>query len=141
MEKHDVPRSWYQGVAHPDLMKRFVKAANGNKNFKGGAAGEFTQLMIDTTAESDVCVGLAILAFAIESSVSRLYQFIWDGLKKSGVIAADQFVFFPLHILIDDGHADALKDAWFTAYKRDPATCFQKSYDVTKKILDARVKW
>jgi len=141
MEKHGIPRGWYKGIAHPNLMQRFVLAAKGDKSFQGGAAGEFTQLMINATAESDVCVGLAILAFAIESSVSRLYQFIWDGLKKSKVIGESEFVFFPLHILIDDGHADALKEAWFTAFKRNPYTCFEQSYDMTKKILDARVKW
>jgi L-fuculose-phosphate aldolase len=141
MEKHDIGRESYNGIAHPKLMKRFVKAAKANENFEGGAAGKFTDLMIDTTANSDVCVGLAILAFAIESTVSRLYSFIWDGLKMSKVLKKSDYVFFPLHILIDDGHADALKTAWWRYYQKSPNTCLESSYKATKMILDARVQW
>jgi len=51
------------------------------------------------------------------------------------------YVFFPLHILIDDGHADALKEAWLIEYAKSPQECLDKSYKAVSTILDARVDW
>jgi len=121
-------------------MRRFVTASKADTEFNSGVAREFTDLMISTTKEGDACVGLAIMAFAIESTVSRLYQFIWDGLKLSSM-EPSAYAFFPLHVLIDDGHADALKVAWMKQYDLNPKQCYENSYNAVKTILDARAQW
>ena len=63
-----------------------VRASKGDNTYNDGAAKDFTELMIDLTARSTACEGLAILSFAIEMTVSSLYKFIWDGLKKSKIL-------------------------------------------------------
>ena len=35
----------------------------------------------------------------------------------------DDFVFFPLHILVDDGHADHFKEKFFELYAQDREQC------------------
>lgn len=47
----------------------------------------------------------------------------------------DDFVFFPPHILIDDGHADHLKGA---LYARDPSQC-AKAPEAVHKVMVLRV--
>lgn len=138
LEENGVDRNDFNGVSHPILMKRFVTESKADPTYNEGAAREFTDLMINLTNDGDDCVGLAIMAFAIESTVSRLYQFIWEGLKKSSMDPS-AYVFFPLHILIDDGHADALIQAWLNSFKRNPQSCYDNSYSAVKQILDARV--
>merc|ERR1712098_242866 len=81
----------------------------------------------------------AVIGFAIEETVSRLYQFVWKGLKDHTPLTGEQVVFFPLHILIDDGHADLLKLGFKHYVVNEPELC-RGSKEVVQKVLDMRIK-
>merc|ERR1739848_308456 len=72
-------------------------------------------------------------------SSSRLYEFIWNGLKDHTPLSGDQIVFFPLHILIDDGHADLLKLGFKHFVQNQPELC-QQSESIINQVLERRIK-
>merc|ERR1719385_425155 len=99
----------------------------------------FTKYMVNLYGESNVCESLAVIGFAIEESVSRLYEFIWNGLRDHTPLTGDQIVFFPLHILIDDGHADLLKLGFKHFLQNQPALC-EGAETVIRDVLRRRIK-
>merc|ERR1711994_511816 len=99
----------------------------------------FTKYMVNLYGESNVCESLAVIGFAIEESVSRLYEFIWNGLRNHTPLTGDQMVFFPLHILIDDGHADLLKLGFKHFLENEPTLCVNAEA-VIRDVLRRRIK-
>merc|ERR1719384_2248179 len=104
-----------------------------------GPGEVFTKFMLNLYGESNVCESLAVIGFAIEESVSSLYHFIWNGLQHHTPLTGDQIVFFPLHILIDDGHADLLKLGFKHYLQNEPALCVNAEA-VIRDVLRRRIK-
>jgi len=79
--------------------------------------------------------------FAIEETVSTLYEFIWNGLNRHTQLSPDQIVFFPLHIFLDDGHADLLKMG-FSHYVQSEKyqTMCDDTEAIIQSVLDRRVR-
>eukprot|EP01083_Nonionella_stella_P253857 873141_1 len=94
-----------QRLYHPDDLSQLQEAQLFNPNGNDTPGEVFTKYMIHLYKNTNACESLAIIGFAIEETVSRLYEYIWNGLQHHTVLSDEQIVFFPLHILIDDGHA------------------------------------
>ena len=69
----------------------------------------FIESMINLCLESEADACAAILAYATEGIVPRLYSIFRDGLRMAG-LHDRELLFFDLHIECDDGHADILDD-------------------------------
>ena len=110
MEEHGIPREWYNKIPHKQLTHSFAKALGIDPASVSmdTAGGRFTNYMLNLYKNANACEGMAILAYAIEDTVSRMYTHIWNGMKRTTTNPRD-YVFFPLHILLDDDHADLLK--------------------------------
>jgi hypothetical protein len=149
-----IAEEWYNRIPHKLLSQRFFEslgidpAAIPVVESEDGALVEseddgpgelFTKFMLNLYGESNVCESLAVIGFAIEESVSRLYEFIWNGLRDHTPLSGDQIVFFPLHILIDDGHADLLKLGFKHFVQNEPALCSGVD-DVVHNVLRRRIK-
>lgn len=140
LEEHGVRRDLVDKKAHAKLIRHFldtvgVKSEDFENTNTIGAV--FTRDILKMYDEANACEALAIIGFAIEQTVASLYQFIWDGLKSHTSMNPDDFVFFPLHILVDDGHADHLKNAFHALYSRDKEQC-KNAPTVVRAVLDRR---
>ena len=142
LEAAGVKRSLVSGVPHKVLIKHFLNVTGVTEEMLSEASGSigaaFTKDMLDLYESANACEALAVIGFAIEQTVPTLYQFIWDGLKRSPM-AADDYVFFPLHILVDDGHSDLLKGAFAREWAKDPAQC-QHAEALVYRVLDRRTQ-
>jgi hypothetical protein len=140
LEGSGISRDLVNKVPHRFLIKRFLEAVGVDPSKltvdqdTPGAA--FTRGMLTMYEEMNACEALAVIGFAIEQTVSGLYSYIWEGLKKSSM-PADDYVFFPLHILVDDGHADLLKGAFAREWVRNPAQC-ANAEKIVFDVLDTR---
>jgi L-fuculose-phosphate aldolase len=139
--KSGIPEEHYNGIPHRILMKRLVKSVSSLKytqeedNLSPGDL--FTNFMLDTLNNSSGCVCTAVIGFAIESTVSKLYNYIWKGFQKSSKKPFD-YVFLPLHILVDDNHADDLIKSYEILFNNNSIEC-DGSLVTVKRILDERV--
>ena len=140
LESHGIRRELIDKIPHTKLIRHFldtigVQQADFDDKTTIGAV--FTADILKMYDEANACEALAIIGFAIEQTVSSLYQFIWDGLKHHTSMNPDDFVFFPLHILVDDGHADHLKNAFSALYARDRNQC-SNAATVVRQVLARR---
>merc|ERR1711862_504309 len=97
-----------------------------------------TRQMLKITKEASACHGIAVLAYAIEDTVSRMYTYIWEGLKNSDVMSPEDYTFFPLHILVDDKHSGLLKDAYKYLIGLNDGTC-EGSLETVEDVLEKSV--
>jgi len=151
-----IEEEWYNKIPHKILSQRFFESLgidpesipmisfsdDGTRlvaTEEDGPGELFTKFMINLYGDSNVCESLAVIGFAIEESVSRLYEYIWNGLRDHTELTGDQIVFFPLHILIDDGHADLLKLGFKHYVQNEPQLC-SKSETVINDVLEKRIK-
>lgn len=143
LRSHNISPQWIDKIPHKLLMQRFVNSTGLNANelmaqgITDSPGGRFTRFMLDLYANATACEGLAILGFAIEETVSTLYQFIWSGLQKTDQRPED-YVFFPLHIVVDDGHADLLKKSYKFYLTSDLFTTCTNSAKIVMDVLDRR---
>merc|ERR1711953_520046 len=140
MEAKGYKREWFNGLPHKALSVRFLKALNIDvaKVSSDTPGGRFTTFMLDTLEQATACEALSVLSFAIEETVSTLYQYIWEGLQKTSLGKQD-YVFFPLHILLDDGHADLLKQGFDHYAVHEPESC-AKTPELVERVMARRTQ-
>lgn len=138
MEEHGINREWFDKLPHKRLSERFLQSLEIDiKTVSSDSpGGRFTTFMIESLQNATACEALAVLGFAIEETVSTLYMYIWNGLKKTS-LTTEQIVFFPLHILVDDGHADLLKQGFEKYLHAQPETC-ANAEAIVKGIMKRR---
>ncbi|CAE7433531.1 unnamed protein product, partial [Symbiodinium microadriaticum] len=132
-----IPREHFDQLPHKVLITNFLSAVGVEAdalNNMGSPGGRFTTWILNLYRDANACEALAIVGFAIEETVSILYQFIWDGLKKTDMNPQD-YVFFPLHILVDDHHADLLITAFANYMKTTPEAC-ARAPELVMSMLD-----
>lgn len=139
---HGIKADLVKGIPHTVLIRRFLERVNVSQaDFENtetiGAV--FTRDILQMYNESNACEAIAMIGFSVEQTVPTLYQYIWDGLKHHTEMTPEDIVFFPLHILVDDGHADHLKDAFKALYARDPWMC-ANARDKVHQVLRRRSK-
>jgi len=142
MERAGVARELIAKKPHTVLIRHFldvVGATPADLDDKTTIGAKFTADILDMYDKANACEALAIIGFAIEQTVPTLYQFIWDGLKNHTTMNPNDFVFFPLHILVDDGHADHLKDAFTALYARGKDQCANAA-ETVRTVLNRRSK-
>ncbi len=109
LEQHGIKSEWVSGIPHVQLWERFRKALGipvGEQSFSS-AALRFNQFSLNYLAESTATQGVVALGVATESIVPSMYEKLHQALKKSSLQPQD-YVFFPLHYIVDEGHAETL---------------------------------
>lgn len=101
-----------QGVPHSILFSRFCDAATDLcPDAEAAPPSEFAHLWKHnflSLCELDECVGIGALGIGTELIVSDVYDQILSGLAKFSNISDNDRVFFDLHCVCDDAHADQL---------------------------------
>ena len=144
METKGFDRDSFNNIPHRILINTFLNKLNVDASeFKNvdSPGYKFTQYMFNKYATTTPCESLAIIAFGIEDTVSTLYTYIIKGLEKTDIPKND-YVFFPLHTYIDDGHANVLKKQFEKYVEMDIINntneCTNAGNHI-KEVLDARV--
>lgn len=140
-----IESEWFDKIPHKYLYNRFLTSLNidsqsiDEQEYKNRAGNTFATAMYEAYENSNACEGLSVIGFAIEETVSTLYQYLWNGMKNHTQISDRDLVFFPLHIIIDDGHADLLKLAYQSILNSYPETC-SKTKDIVNDALHNRIR-
>jgi len=125
---YGIKRETIIDVPHSELLRRFlVKSgasdAVGDLQLDESIGGRFIRDMLEITSNTNACEAIAVIGFAVEDTAATLYRYIWDGIREHTVMNPDDYVFLPLHVLIDDEHSEHLKQAFTRAYIRNKADC------------------
>lgn len=126
LQRHGIEAEWVAGIPHPQLLRSFLNKVGVTDNDIENPhtiGGNFARDILYLYDQSNPCEALAIIAFGIEKTVSHLYQYLWSGFEKQSFIEKKDYVFFPLHVLVDDGHADHLIESFHRLYEKDPGMC------------------
>lgn len=97
---------------HSELFRLFLSKGLGldiKKIQASQAAKQFVDSTIALCLESSPADCVAVLTFATEGIVSRLYTIFIEGLKKAG-LEEENLRFFELHVECDDDHAETLQN-------------------------------
>lgn len=109
LEQHGIKAAWVRDIPHVQLWERFRQALDipsGEQSFSP-AAVRFNQFSLNYLADITATQGVVALGVATERIVPAMYEKIHQALKKSTLKPA-HYVFFPLHYIVDEGHADTL---------------------------------
>ncbi len=95
-------------AAHANILKRFVSARFGEAPPPDAEISDrLAARYLDMIETSHPFVAVALLAFACEAIVSRLYSHFVDGMRECG-FGEDELAFFTMHMGCDDAHAAEL---------------------------------
>lgn len=105
-----VDPEWIKGIAHPVLFKRFALAVGADLRKKADLdvicwREQFYQLLLTGSVEE--CLGA--LGLGTEFIVKPTYENFLPALENSG-ISMEDYVFFPLHTLVDDHHNETIME-------------------------------
>jgi pyrroloquinoline-quinone synthase len=97
-------------LVHPELFRRLTRAIGiDDVQLASIPTAPETQFMIDTYLGLSQRYGylsaLGAVCFASEGIVNALYTQIYHGIRDCGPIAADDLMFFDVHIHVDESHA------------------------------------
>ena len=136
-------RECFDKIPHRILIKLLLNKLEVNESLLNDPLQpgyKFTDFMFNKYKNSTGCQDLAIIGYAIESTISTLYTHIYNGINYTNISKCDS-VFFPLHIFIDDGHADVIKSTFKKMLqdniKNNKNEC-ENANEIIKEVLDKR---
>jgi len=96
---------WVQGIAHPQLFRRFQKAIGAEPDARPGIEvsiwrESFLSLIHGNSAVSAV----GAIGLGTESIVKHIYKPIIESIQNNTSLSLEEYVFFPLHTEVDDEH-------------------------------------
>eukprot|EP00494_Astrolonche_serrata_P028413 UN28679 len=110
LESHGIMRKDIDGITHTNLYQRMfeplgIKYSEDLKNTNETEI--FIQDLQNKMKNENILVSLGTLGFAAEEIVPVLYKKITDAFDKTDLKSRD-YVFYPLHVYIDEGHGDKM---------------------------------
>jgi pyrroloquinoline quinone (PQQ) biosynthesis protein C len=131
-------------LTHPALFRRFLRALGISP-----AMVEATRPLPETTnmieTYQQVCreahwlEAMGAMGPGTECVVSQLYKPIEDGLKASGVLTSEDYIFWTVHIVCDDGHGQNIIDA-MAPFASNPENAAMVARGA-RRVLEARRRW
>jgi pyrroloquinoline quinone (PQQ) biosynthesis protein C len=100
---------WIEGIPHPELFKRFTKSICSTSE-QGDALEAicWRELVLSTLSSVDEAEAVGIIGLGTEHIVKHIYHYILSAIKLHGKISRQDSIFFELHCLVDDDHAESL---------------------------------
>jgi len=102
-----------EGVPHSQLFLRFQRAVGVDAQYMRLAqpcqAGMLWQQQFLELCSTSECVGVGAIGLGTEMIVSRIYSKILDGLTAHSTLTLTQRVFFDLHSVCDEAHAEQMQ--------------------------------
>jgi len=128
-----------QSNSHTQIYQDFLTTCLGVRRVEDekieSYSKDFVNNYLSLCLGSSVYECAAILSYATEGIVSRLYSVFKEGLLKSG-LAEEDLLFFNLHINCDDGHAASLEE--IVSWYKDEYLWDEKCSSAIIKAMDLR---
>jgi hypothetical protein len=153
-----IEADWYEGVPHPALFERFRQAMHAatppasrphllalaavdKLRRRRSPGAKFASRMSAIVGAEGEAGATAVLGMAVEGIVCGIYSQIVRALKSSTRLAPVDYVFFPLHVVADDGHAATLVGiveelATTAAQRADMAAAVTRALDARALLWD-----
>lgn len=143
-----VKREWVDEIPHKTLFRNFVEkvkesASEGQRavvpnNVKPGE--QFLSTISNTIlGDSSEAFVIGALSVGTEAIVQYLFEPITLGIKTSfPELSLEDYVFFPLHTIVDENHAETLLNIAKDVISREPKTSEVEFLHGAMAALDAR---
>ncbi|MBI81916.1 MAG: hypothetical protein CMJ81_01845 [Planctomycetaceae bacterium] len=110
LEEHGIELAWIDGVPHKELYRRFQKAVNVHPNDSYCIEAEIWRAtFLDLLNTADAARAVGAIGLGTEGIVRAMYQPLAEACRHYPELTRQQAVFFELHCLVDDDHAEALR--------------------------------
>jgi pyrroloquinoline-quinone synthase len=131
-------------LVHPELFRRLTRAIGiDDGQLAAIPTAPETQFMIDTYLGLSQRYGylsaLGAVCFASEGIVNALYTQIYHGIRDCGPIAAEDLMFFDVHIHVDDSHAANLANLIGPRLQQETQVVLMEQ--AISAAMDARVQF
>lgn len=106
-----IEAAWYEGLPHPALFRRFAAAAGAEAG--APVADEvvaWRELLLSQLARCTPACAVGILGLGTETIVATMYTHLIEAIERAGTLHPRDYVFFPLHTLVDEHHQQVLLD-------------------------------
>lgn len=106
-----IDAEWIENIPHTNLFEQFQRAIGVTEADLAGVCSEARQFYNrkKEICSQNVAAAIGAIGLAGESGVSRIYQYILQGIKRFTPLAPREYVFFTLHTQMDDEHTKALQ--------------------------------
>jgi hypothetical protein len=109
--------AWIQGIAHPELFRRFQGAVATAAGRPPGEPGEpeqievicWRELFLACLSYGSPAEAVGALGLGTEAIVPLLYAPFTAAIERCAALSPRDSVFFPLHTLVDDHHQESLR--------------------------------
>jgi len=96
---------WVQGIAHPQLFRRFQKAIGADSSAKPGIeVAIWRESFLSLIQNNSAISAVGAIGLGTESVVKHIYKPIINSISKFTNLSLEEYVFFPLHTEVDDEH-------------------------------------
>ena len=116
-EKHDILKSegiemdWVDGVPHSELFRRFQQALGVTPEGDYCLEAEtWRATFLDLLNGANAARAVGAIGLGTEGVVRKLYQPLAEACRRYPGLSRRDAVFFELHCLVDDDHAEALRN-------------------------------
>ncbi len=105
LKKMGIREDWVQGVAHPELFRRFQASMGIDTNSKVDETVEiWREMFLNVLSNGSDTEVIGAIGIGTESIVKYIYKFITIGIQNYTDLEQYDYVFFELHSEIDDEH-------------------------------------
>ncbi len=125
---------WVQGIAHPQLFRRFQNAIGADSSAKPGIEVAIWRESFLSLIQSNSAVSaVGAIGLGTESVVKHIYKPIIKSISSFTNLSLEDYVFFPLHTEVDDEHGLILLNIAADLAKSGP----EAEWELRKGMLKA----
>ncbi len=107
---HGIELAWIDGVPHKELYRRFQNAVGVHPGDSYCIEAEIWRAtFLDLLNTADAARAVGAIGLGTEGVVRAMYQPLAEACQHYPGLTRQQAVFFELHCLVDDDHAEALR--------------------------------
>ena len=100
---------WIHRIPHPVLFKRFQDAMGVSQNNEPGLEVKiWRETFLWLVTSGAPCMALGAIGLGTEYIVKYIYKYILESIKNNTNLTLYDYVFFPMHMEVDDQHSQDL---------------------------------
>ena len=110
IENIGIQKEWIEGVPHPLLFKRFQESIGVKNSVMGLEVQSWRDSIMWLMHNGSPEMALGALGLGTEFIVKHIYKYIVQGIKDHTDLKLYDYVFFLLHMEVDDEHGKIMLD-------------------------------
>ena len=110
LEAEGIDISWIANVPHRELFRRFQNAVGAQQHGHYSIEAEtWRATFLDLLHRADAARAVGAIGLGTEGIVRQIYQPLAAACRRQPGLTRRDAVFFELHCLVDDDHAESLR--------------------------------